>query len=217
MENHLAQYATIAAAFGLHMSYNSSSATLEVRDVPKGHSKTIEGMLKEIEKFDDTTSYVDGVASFCVAAYIDDEPNPIPERARANVLHALGIMKDDLYIHQVLMLQKNNRSWHRSGVANSCEHFGEICTHRGINPDPNRTGRTSSRKPDEYHRMGAKEIIAREQLVTPNLEKMFRLIPEDRLTSGRIANSIGVLDLKKFKELPVEEKFKLVDELQGLL
>lgn len=217
MENHLAQYGTIAAAYGLHMSYNSASASLNVRDIPKGSKDVVEGMLKEIEHFDDTTTYIDGVASFCVAVYIDNEPNPIPERTRLNVLHALGIMKDDLFIHQVLMLQKNNRSWHRSDTAGECTFFGEICTHRGIHPDPDRKGRISSRKPNEYHPLKAKGIIAREQLVTPNLEKLFRSIPEENVTSGRIALSVNNFDLKLFKELPVDDKVKFVSELQELI
>jgi len=174
-------------------------------------------MLKEIEHFDDTTTYVDGVASFCVAVYIDDVPNPIPERARLNVLHALGIMKNDLFIHQVLMLQKNNRSWHRSEVPKECSYFGETCTYRGIKPDPDRKGRISHRQPSEYHTINGKGLIAREQLVTPNLELLFKGIPEERVISGKIASSIDKFDLKAFGKLPVEDRIKFVSELQGMV
>lgn len=217
MNSRLAQYGTIAHAFGLRMSYNSSSASLEVKDIPEGFTPTVEAMLAEIDLFDDTTSYVDGVASFCVVDYIDGEPIPVPERARLNILHALGFMKNDKYIHQVLMLQKNNRSWHQSGVENKCEYFGEVCTHRGINPDPDRKGRTSSRQPDEYHIRNGKGVIMREQLVTPNLEYIFRSIPEDNLTSGRIATSIDKFELKRFKSLDVEDKLRVIEELQELV
>jgi len=199
------------------MSYNSSHASLEIRDVPKDHKGVIEAMLKEIEHFDDTTTYVDGVASFCVAAYIDDMPNPIPERARLNVLHALGIMKDDLFIHQVLMLQKNNRSWHRSEKPGECSYFGETCTHRGIKPDPERKGRISHRQPNEYHAINSKDLIAREQLVTPNLELVFKGIPEERITSAKATIAIDKFDLKSFGKLPVEDRIKFVSELQGML
>jgi hypothetical protein len=202
------------AAFGLTMTYNSSSAALEVEDVPKHHSDIIEAMLEEISHFDDTTTYVDGVASFCVASFLDGIPNPIPERSRSNVLHALGIMKEDRFVHQLLMKDKNNKSWHQSSIATSCVYFGEICTHRGLNPDPDRKGRKSIRSPDEYHVLKAKGIIAREQLVTPNLEKVFRLIPEENLISAQPTARKDLLDLRVFKTLDTEEKIRIISELQ---
>lgn len=212
--NRLAQFGTILAAYGLEMTYNSQEATLEVKDIPKDHSDIINGMMDEISHFDDASNYVDGVASFCVARYLDDEPNPIEEQKRMDVLHALGIMKDGRYIHQVLMRDKNNKSWHQSGIANDCEFFGVSCTHRGINPDPNRKGRTSSRQPEEYHILNGKGMINREQLVTPNLELLFRLIPEDNLISAQPIAKLSVFDLVEFKKLSIEEKVRLVATLQ---
>jgi hypothetical protein len=122
-------------------------------------------------------------------------------------------MKDGKYIHQVLVLQKNNRSWHYSEKANECSHFGEECTHRGINPNPERRGRKSNRSPEDYHNLDAKNRIVREQLVTANLEEMFQKIPDEALISAKSQIGISV-DLKAFKKLPIDEQLRIISDLQ---
>jgi hypothetical protein len=214
MDNHVTQFATIFDAFGCELRYNSQDATIEVIEAPKGSKAIVDKALDEIQYYDDTKNYVDGMAALCVADYIDDLPNPVSTESRLNILHALGIMKDSKYIHQTLVLQKNNRSWHFSNIANDCKYFGEECTHRGINPDPDRKGRRSSRKPEDYHKLNNKGEIVREQLVTSGLESVFKDIPKDSLISGKIGVNIDLRDLRSFKKLPIDEQLKIINDLQ---
>jgi len=213
MDNHVTQYATIFDAFGCETRYNSSDASIDVVDVPKGSKELVDRVLNEIQYFDTTKNYIDGMSALCVADYIDDHENPLTNTSRLNILHALGIMKDGKYIHQVLVLQKNNRSWHYSEKANECSHFGEECTHRGINPNPERRGRKSNRSPEDYHNLDAKNRIVREQLVTANLEEMFQKIPDEALISAKSQIGISV-DLKAFKKLPIDEQLRIISDLQ---
>lgn len=213
MDNRLTQYATIFDAFGCQLRYNSSDATIEVMDVPKGSRSLVDKAIKEISVFDDTKNYVDGMAALCVAHYIDDHENPINQKSRLNILHTLGIMKDGKYIHQVLMLQKNNRSWHFSDLANDCSHFGEECTHRGINPNPERKGRRSNRKPSDYHVLNSKGEISREQLVTSGLEEIFQRIPSDNLVSAGLQPKTDI-DLRAFKKLSLDKQLEIISRLQ---
>lgn len=209
------QYATIFDAFGSVLRYNSSDASISVVDAPKGQTTLMDKALKEIKHFDDTKNYVDGMSALCVADFIDDHPNPIKEEARLNIMEALGIMQDGLYISQVLMLQKNNRSWHYSEVPNDCTYFGEECTHRGINPDPERKGRTSSRKPQEYHQLNGRKEITREQLVTNSLNKIYKSIPSENLVSAKPSvKNIILSNLKAFKQLGIDDKLRIIEELQ---
>lgn len=213
--DNVTQYATLFDAFGCELRYNSSDATISIVEVPSGSKTLIDGVLNEIKYFDNTKNYHDGMAALCIAKYIDDEKNPIAPEARNNILNALGFMKDDKYIRQVLMLQKNNRSWHFSAEANTCSYFGEECTHRGINPNPEHKGKRSNRKPEEYHDKMANGQIKREQLVTANLEQMSKTIPEDKLISTtRNAVSIDAFDLRAFKKLEVTEQVEFISKLQ---
>lgn len=214
MDNRITQYATIFDAAGFTLLYNSSGATINVGDSPTGIAKKIvEQALRDISNFDDTTNSIDRVAALCVADFIDEIPNPIPETSRRNILEALGLMKDGLYVYQVLALQKNNRSWHFSGIANDCEHFGEICTHRGISPKEHK-GRRSERQPEDYHPVSANGKIAREQLVTPALEEVFRQIPDEAVIRAKTQIEIPVELIRAFKKLPLDKQLEFISDLE---
>ncbi len=205
-------FGTIFAAVGCKLNYNSEKVRLEVTDAPK--SKPISAAMDDIGCFDDTTNYVDGAAAIVLADTIDGSKNPIAFKTRVNVLDGLAITKDGKFIYQVLSLQKNNRAWHFSEKPFDCSYFGEVCTHRGIKPDPERKGKRSNRKPDEYHRLDSHNKIGREQLVTPALEKLFRSIPQSNLVSGREAMTIH-LNLKSLTKMGVEDKIRVITELQA--
>lgn len=211
--NNLIQYAPILSANGIQTRFNSSDATLDIVEVPKPIRKITDDMIKEISLYSDTANATDPLAALLVANLIDDKENPISEISRLNILSALGIMKDGRYIRQVLALQLQNRSWHPSSISNVCEHFGELCTHRGVNIDPNRKGRTSSRNPNEYHPSNG-SVIAREQLVTPNLRAVFNSISPDNLTSGRTASDIPTELLRKFKKMTPDQQMAFVHDLE---
>lgn len=215
MTRNLTQYGTIFDAIGCELRYNSSDATISVVSEPKGMKKIVDKALSEIKHFDDTTNYADGMAALCISDYIDDDKNPIEEDTRLSIMNALGLMVAGKYISQALMLQKNNRSWHYSEVANECSYFGEECTHRGINPDPERKGRRSNRKPNEYHVLDGRGEVKREQLVTNGLEKLFRSIPSENLaTTGRIAAQLTRFDVKGFSNLSVDAKSEFIARLK---
>lgn len=212
--NNLIQYATILSANGVHTRFNSSGPTVDVVDVPKPIKKITDEAVKEISLFSDTANSVDHMAALMVAQYIDDQENPINETSRLQLLSALAIMHEGKYIRQSLALQLQNRSWHPSAIPNDCEHFGNLCTHRGVEPDPNRKGRSSSRKPNEYH-VKSGDIIAREQLVTPNLRTLFKSIPNESLISSRTAIDIPAEVLRAFKKLPdIDAKLALIHDLE---
>lgn len=217
VDKNVTQFATIFDAVGCVLRYNSADATISVIDTPKGMKELVHRTLGEIKHFDMTANFIDGMSALCVADFIDDVANPIDDSIRDSIMHALGVMKDGKYIHQTLMLQKNNRSWHFSEVENDCSHFGEECTHRGVNPNPDRKGRRSNRKPDEYHMLDGKGDIKREQLVTTNLEDMFKRIPTDVLVSGKIPIQLDRFDLVQFKKLPVDKKLAFISDLQGAI
>ena len=206
-------FGALFAALGCKMNYNSKKVRLEVIEAPKGGSVIVENATSDIDHFDDTVNYVDGAAALVLAETIDGNKNPLSVTIRKNVLDGLAITKDDKFIYQALSLQKNNRAWHFSDVPNDCSHFGETCTHRGIKPDPERKGRRSNRKPEEYHRLDGHGKIGREQLVTPALEKLFQSIPQRNLVSGREFMTIH-LDLKNLTKMPLDKKIQIITELQ---
>jgi len=208
-------YGTIFSALGCELDYDSKTAQLKLAGVAKGKSSIVVAAQNDISFFDDTTNYLDGAAAIVLANTIDNTKNPLTQKVRDNVLHGLAIKKNNKFIYQVLSLQKNNRSWHVSDNANVCSYFGKVCTHRGINPDPNRKGRRSFRQPDEYHRLNGKGEISREQLVTPALEKLFQSIPEDNLIRDNHTFATLELNLKKMKTLTVEDKLRVISELEG--
>lgn len=213
----LSQFGTIFYAYGCKLNYESESATLAIIEAPKGKQKLVDSVLAEISLFDMTANHIDGMASLCLASTVDSVTNPLPEKTRLNILTALGIMEGGRFIHQVLQLQKNNRSWHFSDEASVCSHFGDECVTRGITPNPEHKGRRSNRKPEDYHVRNGKGLINREQLVTKNLEQLVRGIPESNLISAKAQVSIGPVDLRSFKKLPLDKQMEVISMLQGSL
>jgi len=214
MTTNLTQYGTIFAAYGCRFNYDSETAALTIID---GYDNYVDEAVMDIRNFDDTANYIDGAAALALADTIDDLNNPLSSEVRANILDALHVTDNGDFIYQVLSLQKNNRSWHYSNIAGDCTFFGEACTHRGVNPDPNRKGRTSSRQPQDYHpsttRAKGVVTVSREQLVTPALEYIFANIPKDRMVSG--ARYIDVdASVKKLKKLSLDERLKVIAQLQ---
>ena len=209
----LTAFATLFTALGCQTNYNSSSATISIRDVPKDYKAIVNKAVKEISLYDDTRNYVDGASSLALADTIDDVENPLSKTARLNILTELGIMRDGRYIKQVLSEQKNNRAWHFSGVPNDCDRFGEECTHRGINPNPERKGRRSNRKPDEYHTLDGKGAVKREQLVSSGLEALYQSIPDSNLISVTHSNH-GEIDLRAFKKMTIDQQLQFIEDLK---
>lgn len=207
-------YGTIFAALGCVLDYDSNKARLTLSSAPKNKGKIVSEAANDIAAFDDCTNYLDGASAIVLADTIDKEKNPLSKTIRDNTLHGLGLMKKNKFIYQVLSLQKNNRSWHYSNTANDCSHFGNICTHRGIEPDPNRKGRRSFRQPNEYHKLDGKENISREQLVTPALERLFQSIPDINLIHETHTYATLDLNLKKLNTLSVEDKLRVIAELK---
>jgi hypothetical protein len=204
-------FGTIFAAAGCKLNYNSEKVRLEIISGTK--FDIVDKAVQDINKYDDTANYLDGAAALVLAETIDGVKNPIVARIRKNILEGLGLMIYGKYIYQVLSLQKNNRAWHNSDKANDCSNFGTVCTHRGITPNPDRKGRRSNRQPNEYHRLDGRDMIAREQLVTPALEKLFQSIPQSNLVSGHQFQSID-LNLKALSKMPLEDKFKAILQIQ---
>lgn len=210
MTNNLVQYATIFSAYGCKFNYNSADSTLDVID---GKDASVERALKDIALFDNTANYLDGASAIPLADTIDGEKNPLSKKVRANILDALNITVDGKFVYQVLSLQKNNRSWHYSKKPRECSSFGDTCTHRGINPDPERKGRTSSRQPNEYH-MPKGDGTVREQLVTPALEVIFKGMNKDRIVSGPRLGVVLDNSIKKLKRLDLDQRLEVIRQLQ---
>lgn len=204
-------FGTLFVAYGCKLNYNSEKVRLEVIDAKK--DTVVDKVVADIFKFDETANYVDGAAALVISETIDGIKNPITSKIRKNVLEGLGLCHDDRFVYQVLSLQKNNRAWHFSDVANDCSHFGEVCTHRGIKPDPERKGKRSNRSPEQYHRLDGHDNVMREQLVTPALEKLFRSIPDKNLVSGQRGMNIS-LNLKSLSKMPLEDKLRAINTIE---
>lgn len=188
------QYAPIFDAAGIKINIHTDTLSASVVDCPKKIKATVTDAVSDISKYMDTQVYADGIAAFAIAHYIDDEPNPMSKTSRENILAALGLTKNGQYISQVLALLKTNKSWHLSDIASNCSHFGDICTHRGITNVPGKRGRKSNRSPEDYHLRKTNGTIDREQLVTPAVESLYRLIPSEQLVSQTKQRSIIRLD-----------------------
>lgn len=214
-EVNVTAFGTIFKAVGAKLNYNSERVQLEVIETPKSKDKIIEAAISDIAKFESTANYTDGAAALAIADVIDGIKNPIPEKVRQAILYGLDITKDSKYIYQVMSLALNNRSWHISPIPNKCVFFGDACVCRGINPDPNRKGRRSFRKPEEYHRLDTVRTIVgvREQLVTEPVRRLFKSIPQEKFISGAHGMSIN-LNLKALSKMSVEDKIKAITTLQ---
>lgn len=189
------QYGTLFAAIGCRLNFDSQNARLEVVGIPKPLKRVVEAALDDIEKFENTSNFADGMSAIHLAELVDNKPNTLTAEIKSNVLKALGITKDDKFVAQVIAQQKTNRSWHLSAEPSKCTYFGDICTHRGITNVPGKRGRKSSRNPDQYHILSKSGEIAREQLVTPALEALVVAIPADNVISVTNSNWINLDEL----------------------
>src|SRR5260221_4764630 len=181
-------YGSLFAAIGCRLNFDSKSAQLGVSDIPKSIKKYVEPALEDISHFEDTANFADGMSAIHIAHTVDDKDNPLDDGIKANVLTALGILKDGRFVAQVIAQQKTNRSWHLSEKPNTCTYFGDLCTHRGVMNIPGKRGRKSTRNPDQYHRLSAVGEIGREQLVTPALEDLVSHIPAGAIISVKSSN-----------------------------
>src|SRR6185295_10287736 len=132
MTKTLVQYGSLFAAAGCKLNFDSNTAQLDVVAIPKTLKKVIDAAISDIEKFENTANFADGMSAIHLADQVDGKDNPLSTEIRSGVLDALGIVKDGKFVAQVLAQQKTNRSWHTSEEPNKCTYFGDICTHRGI-------------------------------------------------------------------------------------
>lgn len=202
-------YGSIFAAVGCKLQFSTVSAHLEVVDSPKQIRKIVDAALHDIEKFELTANFTDGLAAPFLADDIDGESNPINKVLCIQALTTLGLMRDGKFISQVLALQKTNRSWHTSEQPNSCSYFGEECTNRST-ANQGKRGRKSTRNPDQYHPRSSTGIIGREQLVTQNLEKLFSAIPAQMLVSS----NTRVIDLASLDDAALNELLQKIKIIQ---
>jgi predicted HicB family RNase H-like nuclease len=219
MTDNLMAFGSIYSAYGCALNYLSEWDELEIID---GLNSDVEASLRDIERFENTVNHVDRAAALALSVKIDGEVNPLSPRTRRNILNALHVQRDGKFIAPVLSLQKNNRAWHISESQGECTYFGEVCTHRGIHPDPERKGRVSSRHPNEYHRLVSRRakqaivsVVDREQLVTPSLHRIYNSIPDDILTSGERVYSVDE-SIRRLKDLDLEGRLRVIRELEAV-
>jgi hypothetical protein len=204
----LIQFGSIFRAAGCSLNFESSSNQLSVIGFPSDKRELIEGALKEIELFEDTATFEDGIVAIPLSDSIDNVSSPLSEIFRLQVLETSGIMHSGLWVSQVLQKIKTTRSWHGSPEPNRCVYFGEVCTNRGMMRDPNKRGRPSYRKPEEFH-IRKSASISKENLVTPMLEALTVSIDSLLLTSNPQTIRIDKLD-----ELGETELEALMDRIR---
>jgi len=176
--------------------------------------------LADIEHFDDTANFVDGLSAPFLADTINGNKNHLHDY-RNEILEKIGTMRNGRFVSQELALIKTNRSWHISEEPNKCTYFGDVCTHRGSIHVPGKRGRKSNRKPTDYHLKNGQGTIGREQLVTPALEQLWKALPDDALISN--AGHTIEVNLTRYKNMDDEEfknilnkKLKEIEALREL-
>lgn len=209
-------YGTLFAAINCRLNFDSKNAQLEVVQIPKTVKKIVDAALADIEKFEDTSNFADGMSAIHLADLVDGQSNTLDGDVRSNVLSALGLTKDGKFVAQVIAQQKTNRSWHLSEKPSECTYFGDICTHRGILNVPGKRGRKSTRTPEQYHMLSSKSgEIAREQLVTPALEALVSAIPATNVISVNSANGfVGGINIDELDEKEVADLIERINKLK---
>jgi hypothetical protein len=212
------QYASAFSALGCKLEFNSSSGEMDVIEIPKDKRSVVELALADIAIYEDTANYADGMAIFALADQIDDKPNPVNISTRKSILSTvLGYTNHaGKYYRPLIHSIKVQRSWHTSTKPNSCSNFGEICTHRGIDIPEGRRGRKSYRNPNEYHTASSRGI-AREQLVTPNLNAMYVAIPEENLAVQSATRPTNVSIEDVIQNMTPEQASELIEKLKSRL
>lgn len=203
-------YGSIFSAIGCKLNFSTTTAYLEVIESPKPVKKIVGSAIEDIGKFDFTANFTDGLAAPFLADLIDGDTNPLNKISCIQALTTLGLMKDGKFISQVLALQKTNRSWHTSDVPNECSYFGEECTNRAVS-NVGKRGRKSSRAPEEYHKLSSTGVIAREQLVTQNVEKLFSSISPTMLVSA----NTKIINLEELSPEAIEGLLQRIKEIQS--
>lgn len=211
MSNNLIQYASFLVAAGCDLNFDTSNIEVTVVNFPAEDYKrrAVTLAIEDISKFLDTSNRSDGLAALHLCRFVDLEPNPIPEEIRTRILNGLGVMAGSKFVSQILLTAKGNRSWHTSDEPNTCTYFGELCTHRGIQ-QTNRSGLKSHRTPDQYHSK-LRSGIQREQLVTPNIDAAYKVIPPSMLTSRSISLEISAF----FDNIEADQLDSIIDRLKA--
>ena len=207
--NNIIQYAALLSAAGCKLDFDTTNTTLEVTDFPTGKKTLIKEVLADISKFDNTANFVDGVSALFLADSINGGKNHLASHRR-EVLEKLEIMRSGRFISQELALIKTNRSWHTSETSNGCSFFGDVCTHRGITEVPGKRGRKSNRQPTDYHLKNGQGTIGREQLVTPALEQLWKIIPDEVLISN--AGHTIEVNLTRYRKMDPAEVERILNK-----
>jgi len=209
------QFASGFAALGCILDFDTTTGEMTVTDVPKEFRKTVHAALEDIEYYETTSNYGDGIAIFALANTVDGSDNPIRHSDRNRILHRiLGYANPDgKFYRSVINDIKVHRSWHSSKESNTCTYFGSICTNRGVDIPEGKRGRKSYRSPDQFH-LASSRGIAREQLVTPNLQALYDTIPEGNCTSSNNKKPVNIESL--IKTLSPEEAAILIERLKEI-
>jgi hypothetical protein len=211
--NNLIQYASAISAFGAKLTYDTNMGEFEIAEYPKreGAKKILNGALIDIQLFEDTSNFQDGLSIFALADFVDKKENPVTKESRTNILTQLGMLREGKFIRQILERSKVNRSWHISETSGACSLFGDICINRGLLDTSHRRGRKSERNPEEYHRESSKGI-GREQLVTPAIELMYDNIPTENLISE--SKNKGNIVVQDITQIPNDELQVLIKKIE---
>lgn len=214
MSTNILQYAPIFRAANIRLDLDSYNLDLRVIDAPKSIEDKVAIALKEIALYEFTATSTDVFAAIACIESVDNEPINMSDRARQTILTSVGIMDKGKFISQVLATQKVNRSWHISPTPNRCDYFGDICTNRGTDNIPGKRGRKSYRDPDEFHPANSKGVGNREQLVTPGLEELYRLIPSNNLISRNRINP--TIDISRMTPDQLREMASRLESIIGV-
>jgi hypothetical protein len=206
--NNLVAFASLFDAAGAVLNFNTKSAELEILD----GSESVYKAATDIAKFEETATKIDGLAVIFHAQTVDLNQTPFSKGQRNDALNALGIKQDDLFISQELAIRKTNRSWHSSVLPNMCTTFESVCTNRGSISVPGKRGRKSHREPSDFHQISGAGIIAREQLVTPALEELWKSLPEKNLVST--AGTFSSDKLKRLDPNKLDELFAQIERIR---
>jgi len=193
------QFGSILSAAGCKLNFDASTALIQVIEYPPDKATIIEEALHDIDLFDDTALFLDGLAAIHLADLINGYDNPLTPAIRNGVLEALGIKFDGVFVSQTLSKLKTNRSWHLSETPGTCTYFGDLCILRGVEHDPHKRGRRSIRAPDNFHPLKSNKV-AREQLVTPAVEALVRSVDPINVVSKP-----EVINLEQFSKERLEE------------
>jgi hypothetical protein len=213
MITNILQYAPIFRAANIRLDFDTYNLDLRVIDSPSSIEDKVDKAVKEIALYEFTATPTDVMAAIACIDSVDNEPINISDRARKTILTSVGLMDKGKFISQVLATLKVNRSWHISPTPNTCDYFGDICTHRGTVNIPGKRGRKSYRDPEEFHPANSRGVGNREQLVSPGLEELYRTIPSSNLISK--GKSDPIIDVSRMTPDQLREMANRLESLIG--